>query len=146
MYTFEKEILKREMLVPVCSYEYKVIPLSDSAKTAFALFNKRNGELERNRADLHKKYLKLDEFPFAGQRTFYYEDPQESEETRKVMVKELAIMNMADRWVPGISHHEIKKGTGWAPLIEGTDFVVEIGEKIVHEKPKNLTFDDIKAL
>jgi len=32
------------------------------------------------------------------------------------------------------------------PLVEGKDFKIKIGKKIVHEQPKPLSFDDIKEL
>jgi hypothetical protein len=146
MHSFEKEILKREMLHPVASYPYKVIPLTNKAKLSFSLFNKRNGELERSNAELFKKYLNVDKFPFVGQMTFYYDDPKESEEVRKELTKDLAIRNMAERWVPGVTHVDVKKSTGFGALIKDEDYTIEVGEKITHEQPKTLTFADIKAL
>jgi predicted nucleic acid-binding Zn ribbon protein len=146
MHAFQREIQKREMLSPVFSYPYKVIPISEQAKVAFSLFNKRNGLLEKTHAELIKKYLNVEKFPFIGNMTFYYEDSNETEEQHKAATKELAIKNMADRWVPGVHHPDVKKNTNYVDLHEGTDFEIEIGEKVVYEQPDVLTFEDIKAL
>lgn len=144
MHAFEKEIAKTEMLTPVCSYPYKVIPLSDQAKLAFALFNKNSGPLERTTAAFLKKYLNVEKGPFVGKMTFYYEESNET--VRKSETKQLAIWNMAESWVPGIFHTHSGKSSFYTALAEGKDYKVEVGEKIVHEQPKALTFDDIKAL
>ncbi|PLR79702.1 hypothetical protein CVD25_06490 [Bacillus canaveralius] len=146
MYPFEKEIAKREMLAIVCSYPYKVIPLSDRAKLAFALFNKNSGPLEKTTAAFFEKYLNVEKEPFVGQVSFYYDDPYESEGSLKRTTKERAIWWMAENWVSGITHPNSDRGTFFASLTEGEDYKVEVGEKIVHEQPKALTFDDIKAL
>jgi hypothetical protein len=146
MSTFEVEVQKREKLYPLFSYPYQVIPLTDQAKIAFALFKKDRGPIEGNYANLIKKYLKADKVPFKGQATFCYEDPKETEENLISSVKELANFNMAERSVPGISSPLSGKRTYYVALTEGEDYKIEVGEKIVHEQPKILSFDDIKAL
>ncbi|APH07213.1 hypothetical protein [Bacillus weihaiensis] len=146
MRPYEKEILRREMISLVYSYPYKVVPLSDDAKLAFALFNKQRGPIPPNAAEVIKKYLNLEKPPFIGQMSFYYDDPNESEDARMIMTKELAIKKMAECWVPGISHVDSLRKNSYPPLKEGSDFTIEVGKKIIHDQPLTLTFDDIKAL
>lgn len=140
MHAYQKEIAKREMLNLVCSYLYKVTPLSDQAKLFFAIFNKNSGPIEKITPSFLEKYLKVDRKPFVGKISFYYD------ETDEAKVKSLAVWNMAESCVPGINHPNSGKKTTYAPLEEGKDFKVEVGEKIIHEQPKPLTFDDIRDL
>jgi hypothetical protein len=146
MSQFNKQLAKMEMITPVCSYPYKVVPLTEQAKLAFSLFNKKSGPMENRNADVIKKYFNMDKPPFIGQRTFYYDDPNETEEQRKNETKELAIWRMAESWVPGINHPKSFKTSSYKALIPDKDYIVEIGEKIIHEQPEIFTFDDIKAL
>jgi hypothetical protein len=146
MSEFNKELSKREMITPVCSYPYKVVPLTDQAKLGFAMFNKKSGPVERSNAEVIKKFLNMDKPPFIGQRTFYYDDPNETEEQRKNETKELAIWRMAESWVPGISHPKSDRKNAYTTLVYDRDYTIEVGEKIIHEQPERLTFEDIKAL
>lgn len=147
MYSFEKEIAKREMLHPVVSYPYQVVPISEQAKLHFGLTVKKSGPIEKL-VNLFKKGEELTEFPFVGQRTFFYDDPKESEQDRIQAVKQLAQFNMARHGVRGISykdpHWDLKSFN--ATLREGEDYKIQVGEKIVHEQPKTLTWDDVEAL
>lgn len=144
MHAYEKEINKRELLVPAFSYPYQVIPLTEQAKISFALYNKQQGPLERI-PDLIKNHLNVERPPFVGELKFYYEDTKETEQFRKEMTKDHAIKTMAGRKVRGISHKKVGHSI-YAPLIEGKDYTIEIGEKIKHKQPKQLSFKDIKAL
>ncbi|MFD2118162.1 hypothetical protein ACFSTH_11690 [Paenibacillus yanchengensis] len=144
MFAFEKEIAEREMLTPVCSYSYQVISISDQAKLNFGLSLKKRGPIEKL-VDLFKKGEKLNDYPFVGQITFFHDDLNEKriEET-----KELAQLNMARYGIKGINYTE--NGFNYvsfnASLREGKDYKIKVGEKIIHEQPRKLTFDDIKVL
>ncbi|WP_154675704.1 hypothetical protein [Parafrankia elaeagni] len=144
MHAYEKEIAKREGLMPLCSYPYKVIPVSDQAKLFFALFNKKRGPIEKTTPQFIEKYLKTDKFPFTGKISFYYDNPNESERGNEV--RSLVNWNMAENWVPGIQHPKSGKISTQRTLEEGKDYRIEIGEKIMNEQPKKLSFNDIKAL
>ncbi|NMO97461.1 hypothetical protein [Paenibacillus lemnae] len=147
MSKLEKEIAEQEMLTPLFSYPYQVVAISDQAKTNFGLSLKKGGPLEKLK-DLFKRAEELHHSPFVGQRTFYYDDPNEPEKDRIEATKELAKHNMAYGGIMGISYRR----NGYAsishatPLEEGKDYKIKVGEKIIHEQPEKLTFDDIKAL
>lgn len=151
MHAFEKELKKREMLTPAFSYSYKVVPLSDQAKFYYAVYLKR-----RITSGLHLPVSKVDlalvneknlaKHPFSGQLMFYYEDPKETAEIHETMVREHALQNMARSTVSGFSHKDVSIKKYIADLVEGTDYRIEIGERVIYEQPKTLTFDDIKAL
>ncbi|MGD6845200.1 hypothetical protein ACQCVH_22110 [Bacillus infantis] len=144
MRAIEIEIAKREALFPVCSYTYKVFPKTDEAKVNFSLFKKDKGPMEKNVFELVKKYFKAEEPAFQGTASFFYDEQDQSK--RIAEVKSIAMWQMAEQWVPGISHPNSNKKTFYKTLTEGEDFVIEVGEKIVHDQPTPLTFEDIKAL
>ncbi|MRX56726.1 hypothetical protein GJU41_22545 [Bacillus idriensis] len=143
MYAFEKEILKRENPAIFCSYPYKVIPLSDQAKIAFAKHNKKSGPMESN-ANTVKKYLNVEKKPFVGMVSFPFDDPNEANFIRET--KSRAIWKMTESGVPGVFHHDSGIKSYYVTLHEGKDFKIEVGEKIIHEQPQSLTFEDIKTL
>lgn len=98
--------------------------------------------------NLIKRGEEADEHPFVGKRTFFHDDPNESEETRIEATKVLAKFSMARYGVRGISYtgHGYSYVSLNASLSEGEDYKIIVGEKIIHEQPRYLTFDDIKAL
>lgn len=147
MFAFEKEIAEIEMLTPLFSYPYQVVAISDQAKLHFGLELKKRGPMEKL-MNLIKKGEEVNEFPFVGERIFFYDDPTEPEKSRIEVTKELAKFNMAYRGIRGISYYG--KGfnyNSWnASLKEGEDYKIKVGEKIIHQQPQKLSFDDIKAL
>ncbi|RYI25085.1 hypothetical protein EVU96_25055 [Bacillus infantis] len=148
MYAFEKEIANREMLYPVCSYPYKVIPLTEQAKAAFAAFNKKNSPgsapIEKSLMEFIKKYFKPDKDFFTGKATFYFDEADEQKRINET--KSIAVWYMTESGVPGIFHPKSGKKSYYVTLKEDKDFRVEVGEKITHDQPKTPTFEDIKAL
>lgn len=148
MYAFEKEIAKLEAIETAVSYPYQVIPLSEQAKLHFGLFNRERGPLEKMK-DFFKRNLteeKLQRFPFKGNMSFFYDETNET--LRIGEVKDLVKWNMARFGIPGINYkgkdaHYISY---MVAISEGTDYKIEIGKKVVHEKPVRLTFDDVKTL
>lgn len=146
MRTFEKELAVKEAQTMVCSYPYKVIPLTEQAKLAFALYSKKRGPADEKNAIVIKKYLDMDKHPFVGRKGFYYDDPSEPEEKRKAETKDHAIWLMTESNVPGISHRNSGKRTYYRELYEGVDYEIQVGEKIIHNQPERLTFEDIKTL
>lgn len=109
MHAFEKEIAKKEMLSIACSYPYQVIPISEQAKANFGLFNKKRGPIERFKDFLARNVTeeKMQVFPYKGQMSFYFDDPDET--TRIAEVKNFVQWNMARFGVPGINFKE-KRG------------------------------------
>ena len=148
MNAFEKEVAEREALTPLYSYPYEVEPISEQAVSFFSIYCRGGGPIPQSKAEFEriKKDFKLDKSPFVGQMTFYYDDPRQSEQERIRTTKNAAIKNMADRHVPGIYHHNSPAKNPYFALVEGQDYEVKVGEKIVHEQPERLSFDNIKAL
>lgn len=149
MFEFEKQIMKAEGKFPVISYPYKVVPISDEAKFSFA---KYKNTLHRFLSDKEKKRfieknLNVKQVPFVGEVKFY-EDMKE--ENIKIEVNQRVLKTLAIYEVPGVSYSDPDgsfKRFMTSPLKYGKDFVIEIGEKIIHEsKQEKLTFADIKAL
>ncbi|MCM3637731.1 hypothetical protein M3152_08350 [Sporosarcina luteola] len=145
MRAFERQVAELECHNVLFSYPYQVKPITDQAIAFFAIHGRDGGPIPKNKTEFEKN-LKLDRYPFKGSRAFYYDDPNESEDERIKSTKNLAVLNMADRHVPGIYHIKSIGKNPYIALTEGTDYEIEVSEKIVHEQPKKLSFDDIKAL
>jgi hypothetical protein len=150
MFPFQKEIQKIEQLSAVCSYPYKVIPLSEEAKFYSVVYLKRKKSSGLKLPLSKQDYALLDDealssHPFSGQLTFYYDDPKESEEARHQLVKQHAVRNMARSRVKGFSS-DVTTSVQSKFLKEGKDYEIQVGDKVVHQQGKELTFDDIKPL
>lgn len=145
MNLIQNEVMKRERLYPVYSYPYKVVPLSEQGKLAFAHYANERGSVKEVWT-LVKDNPALDKQPFVGECSFYHDDPKESEEALKSVTIEHAIWNMAEKGVPGISHMHSGRRSYYVALKRGEDYEVIMGEKVAHDPPKELSFNDIKAL
>lgn len=151
MFAFEIEIAERELLNPLFSYPYKVVPLSEQAKLNFYEYLKPRGPLmpiihQRITEVLTEKNLAR--YPFVGKREFYYNNTRQTESVRIEMVKQLAILNLTRSDVAGFSHKDsiITTIGGYASLVEGVDYRIEIGDKVTYPEPAELNYDGIKAL
>ncbi len=139
------EIAKRERKSPVVSYSYKVEPITEQAILAFAHYGHRKGTIKDLRYIVEDNPA-LRKKPFVGEYTFFYDNPEETEEQRISIVTEHAIWSMAQFFVPGITHLNSDRKTFYVSLKKDVDYRVEVGEKVTHEQPKKLSFDDIVKL
>lgn len=150
MFAFEIEIAKREQLNLRFEYPYKVIPLSERAKFIFYKYLKTGSGLALNTTNkmiaevLTEKNLAR--YPFTGKRAFYYNDTKETESVRVQMTRDLAIWGLARSHIEGFDHSGSFIISKVAPLVEGVDYRIEIGEKISYPEPAELNYDGIKAL
>lgn len=149
MFEFEKQIMKIENRFPLVGYPYKVIPLTKSAKVAFAKFRNAphrvilNSEIE----SFIEKNLNLEQEPFIGTVKFHMDIDTSQVEVlaRKLVIRKLASFDIAD--IEYFDDFGMSKRHVLNPLIYDKDFTIEFGEKITYEQQANkLTFDDIKAL
>jgi len=151
MFDYEIEIARREQLFYYYSYPYKVVPLSESAKQNFYLYMLRNNS--RPLSPITQKMISevvteenLSLYPFTGKFALVYDDPKQTESNRIEMARMHAIRSMANSRVDGFNHPDVWIKTYTAALAEGVDYRIEIGEKIVHKIPGELSYDVIKAL
>lgn len=150
MFDYEIEIARREQLFHYYSYPYKVVPISERAKQSFYIYMlPTRGPLRPITAKMISEVVteeNLARHPFTGKLSFFYDDPKQTESTRIEMARMHAIWSMAKSRVEGFSHKDVWIKSYTAALIEGTDYRIEIGEKIVHKRPAELSYDVIKAL
>lgn len=151
MFDYEIEIARREQLFPYYSYPYKVVPLSENAKMSFYTYMLRNGS--RQLMAITKKMIaevvteeNLSLFPFSGKLSFFYDDQKQTESVRIEMAKKHAIQTLTRYSVSGFNYQDSGITTYVADFIEGVDYRIEIGEKIVYKRPGELSYDVIKAL
>lgn len=150
MFGYEIEIARREALFPFYSYPYKVVPLSENAKLSFyvRMLKKSSMQLPVTAKMLSEVVTEenLSLHPFSGKLTFFYDDPKQTESTRIEMARKHAVRNLAEGRVSGFNYQDSGIKTYVADFTEGVDYRIEIGEKIVHEIPGELSYDVIKAL
>lgn len=145
MNKLDVEIKKRERMQPVATYPYHVEPLTEQAILAFAHYGHKKGSIKELRYIVEdNQALKMK--PFMDEYTFYYDDPEETEEQRIAIVTEQAIWSMAQSFVPGITHMYSDRRTFYVSLRKDVDYRVVVGEKALHEQPVKLSFDDINKL
>ena len=151
MFDYEIEIARREQLFYYYSYPYKVVPLSVSAKQNFYLYMLRNNS--RPLSPITPKMISevvteenLSLHPFSGKFALCYDDPKQTESVRIEMARNHAIWSMARARVSGFTHQDVVIKTFTAVLTEGVDYRIEVGDKIVYDRPGELSYDVIKAL
>lgn len=133
MQLYKKRIRNLEQQTPLFAYPYQIIPIS------------RDGEFA------------LEDKQLTGEYVFQFDDPGESETQEIEIVKDGAVRHLAFQKVPGVRHRDQTskgyiinlKGRGnrvKSRLEVGIDYEIIVGEKIILEPVKKLTFDDIKTL
>lgn len=149
MFEFEKQIMKAEGKFPMVIYPYKVRPITDEAKFSFAKFKNLPRHLlsDSEKKRFIKENLNVERSPFIGEVTLC-EDVKG--ENLRLEIEQYVLRTLAMNDVPGVDYKDpfgIYKKVNFSNLEYRKDFIIEIGEKIIHEsKQEKLTFADIKAL
>lgn len=152
MSPYEVQLKKEERLYPECSYTYQIKPLSEWAEVEFAKHFKRKGKggLQLPVTKDEKKHYLTDEYlsehPFSGTATLYYDNPNDSKSSRVDLVKDCANLNMARHFIVGFRDTRLHIRLNTPIMKEGKDYEIIVSDKITHDKPNPMTFDDIKAL
>jgi hypothetical protein len=150
MFAFEIEIAKREQLNLRFKYPYKVVPLSERAKLIAYRYLKTGSGFDMNTTNKMIAEVLTEEnlarYPFTGKMAFFYNDTKETDSVRVQIVKDLAIWGLSRSRVEGFDHRDSFVISKVAPLVEGIDYRIEIGDKVTYPEPAELNYDGIKAL